>query len=417
MAISRYWRGAFSYLGAIRLLNRNVRLLLLATSLSSLAEGIFGVDLNLYVLSLGALPDALGNILSAGPFAHALASIPVGFLGELFGFRKTFFAIYLLAGLSRLSQVASADVGIIALGAFAAGLALSGDFVVRLPFLAANSQDAHRAHIFSLSSVLSSIFFAFGSLVAGYLPNVFSGFGADLATSYRYTLYCAGLLLVVSSLPALLIRDGIRRPRNKLSLYPYLWGIDPFTVRVAIIELFVGLSMGLVSPFMNVFYLFRLGTSREFFSNVSALALFPAMFATVLAPYLAKRWGTLRTVSAVRLLIPVASLAMAATTNAYLGTAAYWLFRALFLMSQSVWFVFVMDTASPRNRTAASSWLEISFWLGTGIAAQVTGRFLAQANYTLPFYASALAALASGLLTYWSMRYHLRRRLPGAASS
>ena len=97
--ISRFRRAATSYVGMAAGFNRNVRLLLVASMLGGMAQGIFGVDFNLYILSLGMEPDTLGNILSAGPLAHALASIPIGFLSESFGFTKAFVGIYGLAGL------------------------------------------------------------------------------------------------------------------------------------------------------------------------------------------------------------------------------------------------------------------------------------------------------------------------------
>ena len=81
---SRLRRAATSYVAMAAGFNRNVRLLLLASMLGGMAQGIFGVDFNLYILSLGMEPDTLGNILSAGPLAHALASIPIGFLSESF---------------------------------------------------------------------------------------------------------------------------------------------------------------------------------------------------------------------------------------------------------------------------------------------------------------------------------------------
>lgn len=398
--VSRLGRGLVSYFSEARQFKRNVRLLLLASLLSGVAQGIFNVDFNLYILSLGIKPDVLGGILSAGPLAHALASIPVGFLGEVFGYRKAFVAIYGLAGLSQLAQVATPNINVIVAAAFVTGLAFSGDFVVRLPFLAASAAESRRTHVFSFSSVLTSLAFALGSFFAGYLPNLLSWLTPDLTTSYRYTLYIAGALTLLAVFPASMIQDDVLRQRKKISLYPYLWGIDRFTVRVAVVELFIGLTMGLINPFMNVFYIFRLGTSREFFGNVAALAVVPTMAATAIGPAIAVRLSNIGAVTAARWLVPASTLAMALTTSPFIGTGAYWAYRALFMMSQSIWFAFVMETAAPRAKAATSAWLEITFWIGMAIAAQVTGRLLALSNYALPFYISTASAVVTGILTH-----------------
>ena len=89
--------------------NRNVRLLFLGSSLSGVASGIFAVIFNLYILGMGISPEVLGGILSAGPFAEAIGSIPMGFLMERIGFKKVFIIIYGVSALSRLLQVATTD--------------------------------------------------------------------------------------------------------------------------------------------------------------------------------------------------------------------------------------------------------------------------------------------------------------------
>jgi len=88
---ARLWqraaRGVVGYFQQVGHFNIHIRLLFLSSTLSGIAQGMFGVNFNLYVLSLGIRPDEPGRILGAGPFAHASAAIPIGFLGEFFGLR------------------------------------------------------------------------------------------------------------------------------------------------------------------------------------------------------------------------------------------------------------------------------------------------------------------------------------------
>ena len=106
---------------------------------------------------------------------------------------------------------------------------------------------------------------------------------------------------------------------------------------------------------------------------------------------------------------------MALTASPWLGTASYWVYLAALRMSQSMWFVFVMDTASEKSKVAVSAWLEITFWLGMGLASWLTGGFLANANYTLPFLLSSAASVMTGLLTYFLMGRHRPVKQPEAA--
>jgi len=404
MIMQRLRRAVLSYVQEIRGFNRNVRLLLIASVLSSLTLGIFTVEFNLYILSLGIKVDVLGVILSAGPFAHALGAIPIGFLSEVIGYKKTFLIVYLLAGLSQLVRVATPNVGLISAAAFIEGLVISGNFVVLLPFLAANVGDSGRTHVFSVNSLLSSLAMALGSLFAGYVPNLIQFISPDITTQYRYTLYIAGALTLLAVAPVLMIKDHTlpqtseREEKKRISLYPYLWGIDRFTAQAAIVELFIGLTVGLLNPFMNIYFLYHLGTSREFFSGVEALVFIPTIIATALGPTLAARLGIARTMTMARYLIPVTTVVMALTTIPLAGASTYWLYKALFAVAQPLWFAYAMDAATPKAKVAVSAWLEITFWIGIGLAARLTGGSFAQSNYTLPFYLSAAAALVTAVL-------------------
>lgn len=400
-------QGLQDYFASIRQFNRNIRLLLIASIFGGIASGIIDVNFNLYILSLGITPNSLGQILSAGPFAHVLASIPIGFLGEALGYRTAFLIIYAVTGIAQIGQAATGNAPLIALAGFIGGLAVSGNFVVRIPFLASNSTPAQRVHVFTLNSVLSGLSYALGSLLAGYLPDLLQRFGLELTMQYRYTLIFAGALTLLGTLPMMCLHpslgstEPLAERRRKISLSPYLWGIERFTIESSMVELFIGLTLGLIVPFMNIFFIYNLNVTRENYSTIVALSVVPVTLMTFLGPLLASRGGYGRAISISRYLIPLSTLTLALTTQAWIGTGALWAYRALFTMSQALWFAYAMDLASTRSKMATSAWLEITFWLGQGVAALVTGSLLARSNYSLPFYLSTGAALITALLTHW----------------
>ncbi len=395
--LSSLYRGTVGYLGHVGQFNRNVRLCLAASVLSAMAQGIFGVAFNLYILSMGITADVLGGILSASPLAQGIGSIPAGLVAEVIGFRHAFGLIYATAGLSQVVQVTALAVPVIVLASFVGGLGMAGDFVVRLPFLAAQTSPAQRNHVFSVSSMLNTLGMALGALFAGFAPTLLGAVTTDLTTAYRWTLYSSAALLLVAALPSFLIRDATRTPRRHLGLGVYLWGMDRFTFQQAVVSLFVGLSMGLVFPFLNLFFVYHLDTSREFFGTVTALAIVPLVLATALAPTLAVRLGSVRVVTILRCIIPLCMVLMAVTRNPLLGTLGYWGQRALISMSQPLSFAFAMDAAAPRAKLAASAWLNVTFWLGNALAAPIAGALIGQSNYALPLYLAAAAMLGAAV--------------------
>jgi len=399
----------YNYLNQIKKFNKNIRLLLFSSMFSFLAMGIFNVNFNLYILSLGIEPDGLGNILSAAPFATMFASIPIGFLAEKLGFRKVFIFIYSVSGLALLLQVATPNIVIITGAALLSGIASSGNFVVKLPFLSANIADSERTTVFSVNSVVDGITFAIGAILGGYLPNLFQSFGLDLSIAYRYTLFFSGALNLIAVIPVFLIADSSHLTNRKISLAPYLWGFDRFMVKSAVIEFFLGLMHGLIVPFINIFFLFYLNTSREYYSWVEAFIFVPVVVATLIGPILAQRIGNVRVTLASRFLVPICLVVFTLGANPWIGTGSYWGYRGLFSMGQSLWFAFAMTTASRKSKAALSSWLQISFQIGIVLSAQITGNLLANENYARPFYISAGAALLAGILTWVFIRPYDKR--------
>lgn len=406
---NRIKKPIYNYLNQIKKFNKNIRLLLFSSMLSFVAMGIFNVNFNLYILSLGIEPDGLGNILSAAPFATMFASIPIGFLAEKLGFRKVFIFIYSVSGLALLLQVATPNIVIITGAALLSGIASSGNFVVKLPFLSANIADSERTTVFSVNSVVDGITFAIGAILGGYLPNLFQSLGLDLSIAYRYTLFFSGAMNLIAVIPVFLIADSSHLTNRKISLAPYLWGFDRFMVKSAVIEFLLGLMHGLIVPFINIFFLFYLNTSREYYSWVEAFIFVPVVIATLIGPILAQRIGNVRVTLASRFIVPLCLVIFTLGASPWIGTGSYWGYRGLFSMGQSLWFAFAMTTASRKSKAALSSWLQISFQIGIVLSAQITGNLLANENYAMPFYISAGAALLAGILTWVFIRPYDKR--------
>ena len=351
-------------------LNRECRLYFLGIIFNGISQGIFTVVFNLYILSMGISTETLGLILSVAPFAQMLGSIPVGVLMERIGYKKTFILVYGISGVARLLQVATPSVPLIAFAAFAGGLAQSGDFVVRLPFLSANTTAEQRTHVFSLSAIMFSTTIALGSLLAGYVPTFFQWLGMGETMGYQLLLLLACGLSLLGAMPLLFLRaTPTLVEEKKISLAPYLHGIDRFTVQQAIISFFVGMAVGLTGPFMNIYFLFHLGASREYFGVISALAIIPAILAVSIAPVLGRKMGTVRAVTILRFIIPFFAINLALTSLAWSGALSYWFMNALTNASQPLSFAFALLAARKSAKAATAAWLNVTFWLGIAIVA------------------------------------------------
>ena len=397
--MKKFKNGLRGSIQSITRMNSNCKMLFASTAFNSFSQGMFLVVFNLYILNMGIPANTLGIIVGAGPYAQALGSVPIGFIMEKIGFKKVFILITLGTAITRIIQVSTTSVPIIILAGVTGGLAMAGDFVVRLPFLAVNTNPESHNEVYSFNSVLSAGAMALGSLFGGLLPSILLPLANfELTLSYRYTLLIAGIMALLAVIPILKIKEKTFIQTKKISLAPYIWGIDKFTVKQASVSLFVGIAFGVVSLFMNVFFVFHLNTSLEYFGSVSALVIIPALLATIIAPMIAKIVGTVRTVTIFRWIATIFLVLFSIISSPIIGAISFWIIRSVTGASQPLSFSFAMREAKDKAKTAASAWLNVTFWAGNGLAASFTGFFIVNTNYQAPILIAAASIFVAGFL-------------------
>jgi predicted MFS family arabinose efflux permease len=387
------------YLKSIKNFNRNIKLYLVATTLINFGFGVFYADFNLYILSLGMTPDFLGVILSLAPFAEGLSSIPIGFLAEKIGFKRSLIMVYIVLGAAYFIQVISPNRSLIMLGSVMVGMVAGGNFIIQLPFLSQYTKD-DRNQAFTLTMLVFYITFAIGGLIGGYLPTLMNTFILDEILTYRILLAASSLMIVLGAVPMLFVEEDKPDPKREISLAPYLKKMDANTIKFAITELFVGASLAFIASFLNIIFVYYFHASMEFYGTTVAILVIPITLFLFLGPTIAEKLGNLRTVLISRVLTTFLAYFVVMTTNPYFGAGSFILYRSLFGFAQSLWFSFAVSVSSRRSRMATSTWLEITFQIGMGIAALVGGNLIGRGSYTMLGIISAASMVICFLLTY-----------------
>ena len=388
-----------SYFKNIKSFNRNIKLQLVTHFFANLGFGAFHAVFNLYILSMGMTPAFLGIILSLTPFASAIASIPIGFLAEKIGFKRSLLLVNLVIGGAYFMQVFSPNRALIMSGAFLAGLASCGNFIIQLPFVSHYAKgNKNQAY------TLLSLVFILGNSVGALISSVIFGWINMIFTSevlaYRVLLAFFSLVIIAGSIPLFFMDEDKPTAHKEISLSPYLKGIDATTVKFAAVELFVGFGLAFVALFLNVIFVFYFNSSVEMFGLMSAVLVIPAIFFLFAGPSIAEKITGLGVVLISRFLSIFLTLSVVLTQNVLIGSGAYILYRSLLGLAQSLWFAFAISLATKRSRMATSAWLEITFQIGLGIAALVGGRLIASESYLMLGVLSSAATAVSFLLTY-----------------
>jgi len=382
----------------LRNIDINIILYLVMLVMINIGFGVIGADFNLYILSMGMSPEMLGVVLSLTPFVQAFAAIPIGFLAEKMGTRYAFLIVTLLVGTAYFLRVFSPYRSLILLGSFMVGLVQAGYFVTQMPFITQYAK-GNRNQVYALASIFMHSSRAVGNLLGGFLPGVIEPMFAGETATFRAILIGASLLIIAASIPISFLKRDKPHDTSKISLSPYLQGIDKNTVRFASVEFFLGTGLGFLLFFMNVIFVFYYNSSLEAFGTMSALLVIPLVFFVLIGPALAKRYNNLRVIVAGRVLVAVFAVLTIATRNPVLGAAAYIAYRAMIGLSTSLWLSFASSVSTDRSRVATSAWLEVTFQIGFAASAFVGGLLIARDAYTWLGIVAAVSFVIAAILT------------------
>jgi len=173
------------------------------------ALGVFRLLFNFYILSLGYDETLVGNLTTATSLTALIAALPMGYLADLIGRKRSL----ILGG----SAVVTAILIMVAFPAapvfigmnvlIGLGQSLSG--VTMGPFLMENSTEKERVYLFSFSSGLTTASSFVGNWVGGQMPTWLGNLQQVSATSTR--AYGASLLIIaictgLGIIPLLLMR-------------------------------------------------------------------------------------------------------------------------------------------------------------------------------------------------------------------
>ncbi len=379
-------------------IDRNIKLYLLTVLLISIGFGMIEADFNLYILSMNMSPDFLGVILSLTPFAQVLAAIPIGFLAEKIGSKRSLILVNLVVGFSYLLRVFSSNQTLILLGSFILGTVRTGYFIIQMPFISQYAgKQKDKEYSFASITIYSST--AVGNLIGGFLPVILASLFITETLTYRMILIGASLLIILGTTPLFFLKKDKPADTRKISLSPYLKGIDKNTVKFAGIEFFLGTGFGFLLFYMNIIFVYYYNSNLQAYGTMSAVLIIPIVILLLAGPSLAKKYNGLRIILITRILSSIFAVFTIITTNPLIGASAYIIFRSLIGVGTSLWLSFASSVATKRSRTATSAWLEITFQIGFIVAALVGGHLIARGSYPVLGFISAVSMVIAYILT------------------
>ena len=170
-AAAAVWQSARTYGARLRLFRPNARLYLLNLVVAGAAMGVFRLIFNFYVLSRGFDEALLGNLVTVNSFTSLLVALPIGYLADVIGRKRSLVLAGSVTALSVALMVLVPTTAMLYAANVLFGISQSLAAVTNSPFLMENSGEEERTYLFSFSSGLQMASQSLGNWLGGVMPG------------------------------------------------------------------------------------------------------------------------------------------------------------------------------------------------------------------------------------------------------
>ncbi|HET9731424.1 MAG TPA: MFS transporter [Acidimicrobiales bacterium] len=378
-------------------MNRNMRLILGTRMAMSVGRAVLSIVTALYLAALGFSGLKIGTLFVAVTFASALMSSAVGFLSDRVGRKPFLVAVPLIAAAASAVYATTTATAVLfvaaAFGSFGRGAGAGGGNVgpyqpAESAFIAEDVPTGYRVEAFGRVAFTSVLGGLAGGLMA-QLVHAGPHIGAPAALgAYRPAFVAAAVLFFVAGVLALGLRDPTpHRPHRSVSgprlrwpkrSWPALW-------RLWITNGTNGVAMGLYGPFMSYWMYRRYGVGAGQIGILFAVVNVGSLAATVLAPAIGNRFGTVRAIVAVRMAGGLLILPMVLAPNFWAAGAAYFFRMLAQRVGMPLRLSFVQDMADPSERATVAALANLPAQVTMAGGQTMAGYLFDEVSLSAPF--------------------------------
>ncbi len=388
------------------------KLIYTAAFLRSLATGMVGVLIGIYLARAGFDPARTGAVIGAGLGGAALAALVVTLLGDRWGRRRTLVALSLLAAGGGFAVAAVSGFTLIAGAAFVGMLNGMGrdrgaSAIIDQAILPATAPDAERTKAFAFYNVFQDAGHACGGLLAATPALLRATLGMEEIPAFRLALAGYASILVATALVYMRLSgsiEGSRLRAERLRVSPQgrqvLRKISPL---FAVDSLAGGF---LTTALLAYFFYERFGAGEAAVGLLFFGARVVNAGSHLGAAWLAKRIGLVNTMVFTH--IP-SSLLLVTVPFAPSFTVAAILFllrEGLVEMDVPTRQSYVMAVVRPEERTFASGVTQLVRLGSWAIAPAFAGAMMKGLSLATPLLVGAGMKIGYDLLLYAAFRTH-----------
>lgn len=410
--------------------NRSANLLLAAIFIYGIVYNIWGLFLNLFVLSNHFNKEFLGIANMVPAIAALVFGIPLGMMSDKIG-RKRAILLGLAGSAFSTGLMAISDTaGMILLSSFLWGVGTTLFTISQAPFLMKISDENSRLTLFSLNSSLQIVAGVFGNLFAGQIPGIAADWlniSEVSPAAYQAVFFISTVVGFLAIIPILFIHKDQQRvipstikPVEGLIENPAEFSlkllITPEVIKLSLPYMIIGAGAGILIPYMNVFYMERFGLGNRELGILFSLSALITGIGIMSGPRLANWLG-----SKIKVVVFTqgASLIfmMLAGFSPVMGLSVIgFLMRGMLMnISPPIWSAFCMEQTSPSQQGAVNSFLNLTWTAGWLAGPFISGVIQERYGFS-PLFIGTFFLYSVSILLTWIFFHNseLKRKSTGA---
>jgi MFS family permease len=374
----------------------------------SLATGMMGVLLGIYLASLDLDTKAIGVVIALGLAGAAFSTLLVTFFSDRFGRRRTLLVLTTLSVIGALMLALSASVLTLGIAAFLGmvngmGRDRGAALVVEQSVLPATVADGQRTRAFAQYNVLQDVGHALGSLLAAAPALLQRLTTVDSAAALRGSMLIYAALSLLPVVAYLRLSDRIEVPRRQRA------PVSPAsrTVLARISGLFAIDAIGggfLTTALLAYFFYERFGVQVEAIGLLFFVARIANALSHFAAAWLAERIGLVNTMVFTHIPSSVLLLTVPFSPSFSVAAALFLLRESLVEMDVPTRQSYVMAVVRPEERTFAAGVTHLVRLAGWAVAPAIAGLLMSGTSLAAPLMVGAALKIVYDIVLWRAFR-------------
>ncbi len=402
-------RGLHAYAERLKAFSSNARLYLTSVVLTGASMGVFRLLFNFYVVSLGYNNALVGQLITTGSLAALFAALPMGYLADVLGRKRSLLIGTATVSLAIFGMVAFPLKTMLYAMSALSGIGQSLLGVSMAPFLMENSNEKERTYLFSFSSGLQMASAFVGNWIGGYLPSwiaAWQEFTPTSSNAYQGALLVTTALSLLALFPLAFLHER-PLPHEERSLFaPFSYAAEhPMLLTKLILPMLItSIGAGLIMPFMNLFFREVHHQPDQVIGSLFAWGALAMGIGLLIAPPLADRIGKIPLVVLTQGISIPFLIILGFSPWFWLSAGAYLVRLALMNMSGPVYQTFVMEHVEPGARATVASLVSLSWNFGWAFSPTISGWLQARYGFAPPFLGTISLYSIAVFLYWWFFR-------------